>query len=265
MNAIPTLSIVSITYNNLAGLKKTMKSVLEQTFTGYEYIIIDGGSSDGSREYVEENADKLVYAISERDKGVYDAMNKGIKVAKGEYLFFLNSGDRLVTPNTLERVWTDHHKEDIVFGNLLIEDISETWEKNYPDQPSFKYFLTDSLPHSGGAFIRRELFERVGLYDESVKISSDWMFYLDAIFNHKSTLKYLAMPISYFDYDGLSSRPENRELLESEKLTFLEKEFPLHYEHEKLKQQHHLLINSRIIKLYFRIKTLFQSSKIFVV
>ncbi len=85
------LSIITINLNNLAGLQKTMQSVFEQTFTDYEYIVIDGGSTDGSKEYIEQHSDKLAYWVSEKDKGIYNAMNKGIIKAGGDYLLFLNS------------------------------------------------------------------------------------------------------------------------------------------------------------------------------
>ena len=90
------LSIITVNLNNLEGLKKTYESVVCQTFTDYEWLVIDGGSTDGSREFIEEHQDKFAYWCSEPDKGIYNAMNKGIVRAKGEYLNFMNSGDYFV-------------------------------------------------------------------------------------------------------------------------------------------------------------------------
>ena len=112
----PKLSIITINLNNAAGLRKTIESVVNQTFTDYEYLIIDGGSTDGSVEVIKEFADKITYWVSEPDKGIYNAMNKGILKARGEYLQFLNSGDWLVDNEVLFRVFSLNHFEDILYG-----------------------------------------------------------------------------------------------------------------------------------------------------
>ena len=119
------LSIITINYNNAAGLEKTMKSVLSQTNNDFEYVVIDGGSNDGSvdviRRYEKEFGSRLNW-VSERDKGIYDAMNKGIRKAQGEYLEFLNSGDCLVDDQVVERMVGELKKRDypsILYGNML--------------------------------------------------------------------------------------------------------------------------------------------------
>ena len=106
------LSIITINYNNKNGLQKTIDSVISQTFKDFEWIIIDGGSTDGSKELIEKYSQHITYWVSEPDKGIYNAMNKGIKVAKGEYLFFLNSGDYLVQPNTINQIFTQSPNTD---------------------------------------------------------------------------------------------------------------------------------------------------------
>ena len=98
------ISIITVNYNDREGLKKTIESVINQTWQDFEFIIIDGGSTDGSREVIEQYKDKIDYWISEPDKGIYNAMNKGIKAASGEFLLFLNSGDRLIDKNITEKV-----------------------------------------------------------------------------------------------------------------------------------------------------------------
>src|SRR5690606_3965772 len=120
MAANPLISIITVNLNNLEGLKRTMASVFNQTYQNFEYLIIDGGSSDGSKEYIEANADKISYWVSEPDKGIYNGMNKGIKKARGEYLLFLNSGDHFVEQKVLE---DNHHflnDSPIIYFDVLV-------------------------------------------------------------------------------------------------------------------------------------------------
>ena len=112
-----TLSIITINYNNLEGLKKTIESVCSQTYRDYEWIVIDGGSTDGSRELIEENKSHIHYWVSEPDNGIYHAMNKGIAQAKGDYCQFLNSGDYYIAPNTLQQVFSHDELADVNYGD----------------------------------------------------------------------------------------------------------------------------------------------------
>ena len=114
-----TLSIITINFNNVAGLKRTVDSVLHQTADDFEYIIIDGASTDGSREFIESCSSKLAYWVSEKDNGVYHAMNKGIGHARGDYLLFLNSGDYLNDAEVLARVFNRPLQEDIIYGDII--------------------------------------------------------------------------------------------------------------------------------------------------
>jgi len=272
---MPKLSIITINLNNKKGLQRTLESVFAQTFTDYEYIIIDGGSTDGSNELIEKHQNKFVYWVSEKDGGIFNAMNKGIVKANGEYFFFLNSGDYLIDNYILEKIGTCTFNSDIVYGKLLIDEKNKKWEKEYPINPTFKYFFNDSIPHSGGAFLRKELFTKIGFYDESLLITSDWKFYLKAIFNHSATIQYVNELIAVFSYDGISSKSENRELLQREKESILASDFgficKMLEEQEETrknleaskkelaiaKQQYNLLSNSRVVKSYFKIKKFF--------
>src|SRR4051812_40720498 len=122
---MPLLSIITINYNNRAGLELTMKSVFGQTWTDYEYLVIDGGSDDGSREYIESNARKLKYWVSEKDAGIFNAQNKGAKKSSGNYLLFLNSGDVLASADVLEKYSRHFGSHDLVYGDLLVEKDGE--------------------------------------------------------------------------------------------------------------------------------------------
>ena len=133
------LSIITINYNNLSGLKKTFASVLSQTYKDFEYIVIDGASNDGSAEEMAEHKDMITYCLSEPDNGVYDAMNKGIKVATADYCIFMNSGDCFFTDNVVEKVAHLLDGTDILYGNTHYTDGKIRYSKDEPDLFSFFY------------------------------------------------------------------------------------------------------------------------------
>ena len=107
-------SIITINYNNADGLRRTIESVVSQTYADYEYLIIDGGSTDGSVNAIKEYEDKISYWVSEKDGGIYNAMNKGVKVAHGEYLIFMNSGDVFYNDRVIERIESSQRTDDII-------------------------------------------------------------------------------------------------------------------------------------------------------
>lgn len=215
------LSIITINYNNYCGLQKTLESVFGQTFTDYEYIIIDGGSTDGSKELIEKYKNEFVYWVSEKDEGVYQAMNKGITKASGEYLLFLNSGDSLYSDNSL-KVFHESSDADIVYANIWVNSSEGNWIKTYPSTLTFGYFLQDTLPHPA-SLIKKSLFQNCGLYNEQNEIVSDWEFFMNAICLYKATYKYLDCILSVFNYDGMSSKMENQILIKEEKDRVLNK------------------------------------------
>jgi glycosyltransferase involved in cell wall biosynthesis len=222
------VSIITVNYNNCDGLKKTIGSVLEQKYENIEHIIIDGGSNDSSLEVIKSNADNRMYWVSEKDAGIYNAMNKGIKVSNGEYLLFLNSGDTLASSTTIQDICKELNGFDIVFGNLIINDYStgtlKIWIKKYPEYLDFFYFINDTLPHSGGVFIKKTAFkEELGAYDEELKIVSDWKWFLLALFKYNLTYHYVATEIGNFDCgNGISS---NHALVEKERAEVLNSDF----------------------------------------
>lgn len=173
------LSIITVNLNNKDGLQKTIDSVISQTFQDFEWIVIDGGSTDGSKELLEQYADRFAYWVSEPDKGIYNAMNKGIKAAKGEYLQFLNSGDWLWEPNILISVMDVLNvlKEDsFVYGDYLDKDGSVT---SPPEVLDFSFFMNSTLCHQV-VFHPRSAFPEYG-YDEDFRIVSDWKLLFESI------------------------------------------------------------------------------------
>lgn len=210
------LSIITINYNDSKGLRKTSESIVNQMFTDFEWIIIDGGSNDGSVEIIREYVAKVeqrgvnCYWISEPDEGIYNAMNKGIKAAKGEYIQFLNCGDWLLNEHTLENVFKEKHNEDILFGTeYSIDPYVGTYEYGFKTS-DFSAFdlLSKPLPHQA-TFAKRELFDNVGLFDESFSIVADLDFSYRAIVLHNASVCYLPQIIVYFDGNGISNvKPE---------------------------------------------------------
>lgn len=184
------LSIITINLNNRDGLQKTIDSVVTQTFKDFEWIVIDGGSTDGSKELIEQYADHFAYWVSEPDKGIYNAMNKGIKVAKGEYLQFLNSGDWLWENDTLNKVFSSTPNEDILYGN---------WEQkdgilfSAPHKLDAIYFFQSTLSHQA-VFIKKSLF-LYELYDETLKVASDWKHLLSSIVIENHSYKALNITV----------------------------------------------------------------------
>lgn len=222
---MPKLSIITINLNNVTGLQRTFESVFEQTNHDYEIIVVDGGSTDGSVALIEKYKDQISYWVSETDSGVYQAMNKAIKKATGEYLLFLNSGDYLVDNNVLQDMSVELGDTAIVYGNVLfIECDGKSYIGVYPAKLSFTHFVEGALPHPA-SFIQRALFEKVGLYDENLKICADWKFFMDAVCRYNCSYKQVNRTVAAFCLDGISSN--NTEIILQEKKQVLQSEYPL--------------------------------------
>ncbi len=217
------LSIITINRNNSIGLDKTIQSVLLSKRKAFEYIIIDGASTDASVEviqkYANEFGDRLKW-ISEPDKGIYNAMNKGIGYASGKYVQFLNSGDCLVSCDVIEKMLCELERLDyppILYGNMLKElsNGKVLRDRCFAGRDiSFLGFYLGTLNHSP-AYIRRNLFQKYGLYDESLKIVSDWKWYLQAIVLGEETPIYTDIDVTLFDMNGISET--NKELDKKER------------------------------------------------
>lgn len=228
------ISIITINYNNKKGLEKTIQSVISQTQRDYEFIIIDGGSTDGSKELIQSHSTKLFYWVSEPDAGVYNAMNKGIKVANGTFVIFMNSGDSFYDANVLEKVsplLVDDF--DIYYGdNYKIKPHSKR-KKTYPEKLTFSFFYSSCINHQS-TFIRRQLFFDYFLYNETFKIVSDWEFFIYTIFVENRHYKYLKTTICNYDFTGISSTKEHQSIADLEKSIVFNKYFPYFIEEYKL-------------------------------
>jgi glycosyltransferase involved in cell wall biosynthesis len=218
------LSIITINYNNLVGLKRTVESVVNQTWNEFEYILVDGGSTDGSAEYIRSQSDKIDYWVSEPDKGIYNAMNKGIAKATGEYLLFLNSGDHFFNDIILEQNHKFLVEKDFVYFNLNFVDKANSKIGKYPEQLSFSHFIHDTLPHPA-TFMKSSLFDKVGLFDESLKIVSDWKFFILALFKYNCSYIKVNEILTTYYLDGISSDLTNQKLIYEERQSVFNTDF----------------------------------------
>jgi glycosyltransferase involved in cell wall biosynthesis len=212
------ISIITINYNNAKGLKRTIESVINQNYKNIEYIIIDGGSTDESTKIINVYQNKIAFSISEKDNGVFDAQNKGIQKATGDYILVLNSGDELDNFNVLESIFNTTHTEDIIYGNMMI--VYENNRREYGKMPkmiNFEHMMNDTLWHPV-SFVKKDFLNQVGLYDTSYNIVADYEWFLRAIFKFHAILKYYDMPISVFYLGGLSSHIDNVESIKLERL-----------------------------------------------
>lgn len=257
----PKLSIITVNLNNAPGLRKTIESVLCQTFSDYEYIIIDGGSTDGSLDVVKEYAAKITYWVSEPDKGIYNAMNKGILQSKGEYIQFLNSGDCFISNSILESVKSNLLGEEIIYGNgiLLFKDGSSRVYST-PEKLTLNYFYSNSLFHPS-TFIRRDLFITYDLYNESNKIVSDWEFFLKTIMVNNVTSKHLPIIIANAEDGGISRDPQNTFHIRHESGIVLRRYFPdsviqLLEKYKKTESELTWVKSLQVIKFFFYLRKL---------
>ncbi len=203
---MPKLSIITINYNNAPGLRKTIESVITQTSEDFEYIVIDGASTDDSVNVIKEYDTQISYWISEPDTGIYNAMNKGIVKAKGEYCQFLNSGDCLATPNITEKMLADMPDCSFLTGDMQIMRNGKKvkWKGERMEEISFRTLYSGSINHSP-TYIKTSLFSKYGLYDESLKIVSDWKFFIIAIVLNNEPIILKKLTVTNFDLEGISN------------------------------------------------------------
>ncbi|RZK42725.1 MAG: glycosyltransferase [Hymenobacter sp.] len=234
------LSIITISYNNAADLEQTIKSVLEQTWNDFEYIIIDGGSTDGSAEVIERHQSRLAFWVSEPDRGIYHAMNKGVLKANGDYLLMLNAGDFLCDKEVLQRVFaTGTHQEDLLLGSVHRTANGKVFQDSHYNAPlTFSFFRHTSISHQG-TFIKRSLHETVGMYDENLRFSSDWKFFVLAVCKYNVSYKNLSFFVATCDCGGLTWDPKNFSAIKKEMEQVQQQYFPaflsdyIHYEYIK--------------------------------
>lgn len=207
-------SIVTINLNNINGLKETLDSVFRQRSYGvandcvFEHIIVDGGSNDGSKDVIEDYAKRVKYPVkwvSEKDEGIYNAMNKGTRMSIGDYLLFLNSGDTLANNTVIEDLLSEILTADIIIGRINVVSEGKIVTKDatvFGDEVGLFGLLLRGIPHQG-TLISRALQEKCP-YDEKYRINSDFKFFLNTVIMHDCSVQYLSLTIANYDNGGFS-------------------------------------------------------------
>ena len=227
-----TLSIITINRNNAQGLKKTMQSVVSQTSKDLEYIVVDGASTDESVEVIKHFAEQRdIRWVSERDKGIYNAMNKGIGMAQGEYVMILNSGDYLASPQVvdeMDKALKANNYPDILYGNMLKiwPDGKTQRDHQLRDDYSLFDFYNGTL-NPDGTYIRRSLFTQYGPFDEGLKICSDWAWMLKTVGMNGVKPLHVDLDTLFFDMTGVSEGGErSRQTIRNERQQVLSQTLP---------------------------------------
>lgn len=204
---MPLLSIITVCFNAENALQATLENVLKQTWTHFEYLVIDGGSTDGTLTLLKQFS--LLFAqaqipfqyISEPDQGIYDAMNKGTRIAKAAWLLFLNAGDLLADPHVLEQVFQTSSQASVLYGDTLC--IYQGNKKLYPALPLENLTREMSFCHQS-AFIRRTLLLEQP-YDIRYRICADHHFFL-SMYLRKERFDYRPIPVSVYEISGYSDQ-----------------------------------------------------------
>jgi len=225
MNTSPKFSIITVCLNEAETIVRTCESVCAQTCTDYEWIVIDGGSTDGTHRILRRYKSQIARFVSEPDDGIYDAMNKGARLATGKYLVFLNAGDLFFNRQVLEAV-AAAPDADLVFGDVVVcGKNGEQHRVSFPDRLPVYFLLKNMLPHQA-AFFERTVFLRCGGYDPSFRIAGDYDLFVRLQYVHRVSCRRIPMPLAIFYQDGISSDPSCRMLRKSENHRVRKEYFP---------------------------------------
>lgn len=198
------ISVITVCFNAEKEIEKTLRSVIGQTYRDFEYIVVDGKSTDRTLDIIQRYSDRITCIISEPDTGIYNAMNKGVRLAKGEYCLFMNAGDTFANAQALQLASLFLNDGfDVLVGREISMKDGKIIDYVYPPQEITPMHLYRSSLSHQSAFIRREALLRYP-YDETLRLVSDWKFWIEALLvNH---LKYRAIDVdvSCFNHDGMT-------------------------------------------------------------
>ena len=213
---MPIISIITVNYNNAIGLNKTINSVVSQSFQDFEFIVIDGYSTDKSIDIIKQNP-RINEWISEKDNGIYDAQNKGILKAKGNYLLFLNSGDILVNNQVLQKVSVLlSGNKSFYYSNLILKKDLVKEKLFAPKLIDVDFMLNSTFWHPC-VFIKSDLFKQYGLYNTAFKICGDYEFFVRCLLKPNITSQYMNEFITEFDGNGISNDISKNDLQTQER------------------------------------------------
>lgn len=202
----PTVSVITVCYNAAAVIEATLKSVLSQDYDGVEFIVVDGGSTDGTKDIISRYAHRIDRFISEPDHGIYDAMNKGIMLASGQYVNFMNAGDTYFSPSAISNVMAASAGEQFIAGIARLNTGNALWT---PIRRDFRFseVQTGGAVNHQSSFISRQLLIDLGLYNTDASIIADDLFFLDAVVFHSATYLPVDVMVANYDCTGVSNRP----------------------------------------------------------
>jgi glycosyltransferase involved in cell wall biosynthesis len=226
----PMLSIITVCRNEVSRIQTTINSIIHQSNRNFEWIVVDGASSDGTLDLLHARKPPHTKLITEPDKGIYDAMNKGVRLAHGTYLLFLNAGDWLADDHVLEDFHRQSPREDLVIGDILIKypDGREQYRPSAACGTNQDYLYWRSLPHQS-TFIRRSLFDLCGDFDTSFRIGADWEFFARTILHHNASIMKWSRCVTVFPNDGFSADPANVNIRNRDRRRIRQTHFPLSY------------------------------------
>jgi glycosyltransferase involved in cell wall biosynthesis len=220
----PQFSVISVCWNEGESIRRTCESIRTQNHNNFEWIVIDGKSTDSTLDILNKYSTEISTLISEPDYGIYNAMNKGIELAKGDYLVFLNGGDQFCNNETLNLIATAPQM-DIIYGNLITTHSNGTEiVETFPDKLEPNYLLWGWLPHPA-SFIRQRLFNDFGIYDESFQIAGDYDLFARFLSHNSTTHHHINQPLSIFSTGGISTNPSHRKQLDKERHLIRKKYF----------------------------------------
>lgn len=246
----PKVSVITVCYNSEEFIENAISSVLEQTYKNIEYIVIDGNSTDNTVTIINKYKDKINYFLSEPDKGMYEAMNKGIKAASGDIFYFLNSDDvfhdKYVVENSV-RLFEEDLTVELIYGAVIIIDPSTkaSFLKAYGDVK--KSFFIKSAICQQAIFYKKSVFDKVGLFDEKYRIVGDYEFLLRAFYKQNIKRKYVPLVMATFRYGGMGCSDKYSELHYNERVEAFFRYFSK-FEYYKYRPLHRML--NRIKRLY---------------
>lgn len=218
---LPRITVITVVYNAVATLEETILSVINQDFDNFEFIIIDGGSSDGTIEIIQKLQDKITLWTSEPDKGIYDAMNKGIKMAKGDYVFFLGGDDLLYDNSVLENISSRLiDKNKIYYGNVLFKTRNVIYDGKF----SSLKIVTRNISHQS-IFYPREIFDKYS-FDTKYKIFADYELNLKLYGNSSYSFIYMPITVALFNDEGSSGSNVLDSCFEKDRFEIIKNNFP---------------------------------------
>lgn len=215
------ISIITVNFNDKTGLEKTLQSSIRLTLpvgVEKEIVVIDGGSKDGSVDVLKKYLSDITYWVSEKDRGIFHAMNKGVAAASGDYCIFMNSGDSFASENVLEKIFANPYPEmlnaDVITGGTFYINPEENTEEFGlpPNYLSLGFFYNKTLQHQS-SFIKTERLRQFP-YDETLKITADIKFWIQCLILDNGKYISTGVPVAKFDLSGVNARPEGAEGIE---------------------------------------------------